>query len=379
MLPDLDEAKPDEVVDAWRETVTRGARLVCFAPLVALALAPVAVFCRPALMILALWHGYGIWRLTVHGAPSATSRLSVWRWVLRVLALAGVLLITLDYEVYRALLIATSAAYLAYLSELLPALGLQPRKSLRHAALGAASCCAVVAGDLLLRRWLNGSWGAAPGHCVAALALPLGVLAWLEVDRVREPGADTDPKEPEEHSFPVRSWAQKVSQIVIPFSLGAGVVIMSVMVGFWAAWQRADLEPGTVTAMALFILLCVDGAILLLLRKRSRQTLRRTVVGAALTHVPLWWFFVFPTQFAASEWKRSPEASKLRSDMAEDLIYSRVLLGKTRSEVVELLGSRGSYSGPDEESYSLRSHLCKGFLVRYDGETAVAADFFWCG
>jgi hypothetical protein len=349
-----------------------------------LGLAPIAIFFRTTLVILALWHGYAIWRFTASGAPSATSRLCVWRWMLRGLALAGVVLITLDYEGYRALLIATIAAYLAYLSELLPALGLAPRKVLRPAALGAASCCAVVAlWNLLLRPWANAvGWGATPGHCLSVLALPLGLLAWLEVDRVRAPGVE-EPQDPEPYWFPIRAWALKVRRVAIAFgiafSLGVGVVFISVVVGFWAAWEHADMEPGAFGSAALFSLLCVNGAVLLVLRKRSRQTLRQAVVGAALTHIPLWWLFVFPTQFDASEWKRSPERSELRSDMAQDLIYSRVLLGKTRSQVVGLLGSAGSYHGPDQELYSLRRHFCKGFLVRFDGGTAVEADFFLCG
>jgi len=378
MLPELDKAELDEAVNGWRDTVTGGARSVCFAPLVALGLGPVAVFFRPALVMLALWHGYGIWRLTARPAPSLTARLGAGRWVLRVLAVTGVILVTLDYEGYRALLIATSAAYLAYLSELLPALGVQPRKSLLRAALGAALCCAVVAGELLLRRWLRGSWGANPGHWVSALALPLALLAWLEVDRLRAPGAETAPREPDEPWFPVRAWARKLHQVFIPLILGAAIAFISVVMGSWIAWNHFDMEPGAFTSATLFTLLCVDGAIVLLLRKRSRQTLRRAVVGAALTHVPLWWFFVFPTQFDASEWKRLHEGSELRTDMAEDLIYSRVLLGKTRSELVELLGAPGLYNGPSRELYSLGGHPCRGFVIRFEGETAAAADFFLC-
>jgi hypothetical protein len=107
--------------------------------------------------------------------------------------------------------------------------------------------------------------------------------------------------------------------------------------------------------------------------------LRRAVVGAGLTHISIWWILVFPTQFDAGAWKRSPRESEVRSAMAEDLIYSRVLLGKTRSEVVELLGSPGSYSGPGKQFYGLSGHLCEGFVVEFDDEKAVAADFFWCG
>ena len=84
-------------------------------------------------------------------------------------------------------------------------------------------------------------------------------------------------------------------------------------------------------------------------------------------------------QFDAVAWKGSSGGSATRSDMAEDLIYSRVLLGKTRSEVVELLGSPGSYRGPNKEFHGLDGHLCEGFLISFDGETAVDADFFWCG
>jgi hypothetical protein len=236
---------------------------------------------------------------------------------------------------------------------------------------------------VLLRPWVNAvSWAAIPGHGLSAVALPLGLVAWLEVDRVRAPGVEVDPQDPEHYWFPLRAWALKARQVVIPlgitFTLGVGVVFISLVVGSWVAWEHADMEPGALSSAALFSLLCVNGAILLVLRKRSRQTLRRAVVGAALTHIPLWWLFVFPTQFDATEWKRSLERSELRSDMAEDLIYSRVLLGKTRSQVLELLGTAGSYSGPDQQFYSLRSHTCKGFLVRFDGGTAVEADFFRC-
>jgi len=48
----------DEPVNAWRESVTRGARSLCFSPLVALGLAPIAIFFRTTLVILALCNVY---------------------------------------------------------------------------------------------------------------------------------------------------------------------------------------------------------------------------------------------------------------------------------------------------------------------------------
>jgi hypothetical protein len=367
------------VVNAWRETVTRGARWLGFLPLVALGVAPVAVFFRPALLMLVLWHGYAAWRFTTSGAPAATSHfnLGLSRWGLRGFAGAGVVLVTLSYEGYRALLIATVAAYLAYLAELSPEFGLSPRRRLRGAALGAAVLCVFVTGDLLLRRWVHGiGWATLPGHGLSALALPFGLLAWLEVDRVRAPGVEAGP---EGNPSPIRAWALKASTVVLPFSFGALVVVGSATGGFWVAWSYLDMEPGEVSSAILSSLLCVNGVILWVLRKRSRQTLRRVVAGVGFTHIPLWWFLVFPTQFDAGAWKGSPRASATRSDMAEDLIYSRVLLGKTRLQVVELLGSPGSYRGSNKEFYGLDGHLCEGFLIRFDGGTAVDADFFWCG
>jgi hypothetical protein len=366
-------------VNAWRDTVTRGARLVCIAPLIALGVAPVAVFFRPALVIFALWHGYGIWRLTAGGAPLATRRLNVCRWVLRALGVAGVVLVTLDYEGYRALLIATAAAYLLYLSELLPALGLSPKKHLRFAAAGGAFCCALALLDLMLRRGLNAvTWGAIPGYCLSGLALPIGLLAWLELDRLRPSRADAQPGQPEPR------WSLKVRQIVtfsVAFSIGFASVVISLVGGVWVAWQQADVEPGDIDSAGSFILLCIAGLLHLVLRKLNRQTLRVAVLALALALTPLWWWFTFPTQFDAREWKRSNGESQLRSDMAQDLIYSRILLGKTRLEVVELLGAPGSYArvaGADKEFYSLASHLCKGFVIRFAGGKAVEANFYWC-
>jgi hypothetical protein len=344
-----------------------------------LGVAPVAVFFRSALVMLVLWHGYAAWRFTASGAQSATSHLSLGlcRWVLRAFASAGVALVTLSYEGYRALLIATIAAYLAYLAELSPEFGLSPRRKLRVAALGAAVLGVLVTGDLLVRRWVNGvGWGTTPGHCLSALALPLGLFAWLEVDRVRATGVEA---EPEAYPLSIRAWALKVSEVVFPFSLGVLVVVASAVGGSWVAWSHLDMEPGEVSSAILLSLLCVNGIILWILRTRSRQTLRRAVAGAGLTHIPVWWLLVFPTQFDAGAWKDSSRASATRSDMAEDLIYSRVLLGRTRSEVVELLGSPGSYRGSNKAFHGLDAHLCEGLLITFEGETAVDADFFWCG
>jgi hypothetical protein len=372
-------------VNDWRTTVERGARSLYFAPLVALALAPVAVFFRAALVVLALWHGYCVWRFTAGDAQSVTPRLGHWRWALRTLALAGAVLITLDYEAYRALLIATVAAYLAYLSELLPTLGLSPPKALRPAALGALLCCALVAGELMLRRSVSSAgWGTTPGNCLSALAVPLGLLAWFQVARVRTPDLEAEPNAaPAAYASPIRAWARKVREVVIPFgiafSLGVGVVLISFVGGATIAFIYADLDPGVIRAAASFCLLCVDGWLLLALRKCKRQTLRRTVVATGLTHVPLWWFLVFPTQFQSGAWKRSPVGSETRSDMAEDLIYSRVLLGKTHTEVVELVGpSRGYGTPPNVEHYSLGDRPCRGFEIEFHGETVSQAYFWLC-
>lgn len=363
-------------MSAWREAVTRGARLVCFSPLVALGIAPFAVFFRSALLILALWHAHGVWRFTTSGAPSATPRLGLWRWLLRALALAGVVLITLSYDGYRALLIATVAVYLAYLSELLPALELTPRKGLRPAALAALFCCALVAGELLLQRWTNRAGWDVAGHWLSALALPLALLAWIEVDRVRTPRVEPKPVAP---WFPVRAWLLRASELIIPFSLGVAVVLASVVGGLASIWSSdPDITPGDMRSGILFALLCLNGSILLVLRKRTRETLRRVVVGAGITHIPVWWLLVFPTQFDASAWKSSGSGSNQQDDMAEDLVYSRVLLGKTRAEVVELLGSPGSYRGSDHQFYGLKRSTCKGFLITFDGQTATKADFYWC-
>lgn len=370
------------LAEPWREAVTRGARLVSLSPLVALGIAPFAVFFRPVLMILALWHAYAVWRFTTSGAPTATPRLELWRWLLRALALAGVVLITLSYDGYRALLIATVAVYFAYLAELLPGLGLPPRRRLRPAALAAVFCCALVAGNLLLRRWTNGAGWDLRGHLLSALALPLGLLAWLEIDRVRapvvEPKADTP-------WFPVRAWALQASQLIIPFglsfSLGVVVVLASVVGGLASLWSGdPELTPGDMRSVIAFALLCLNGSIFLILRKRTPATLRWVVVGAGITHIPVWWLLVFPTQFDVSAWKSAGRGSSQQDDMAEDLVYSRVLLGKTRSEVVELLGSPGSYRGPGRQFYELNRGTCKGFMITFDGpaETASKADFFWC-
>jgi hypothetical protein len=375
---------PDRKYD-WRKTVGRGARSLYLTPLVALVVGPVAVPFRWALVALALWHAYGVWRFTAGDAPSATLRLG--RWALRATALAGVALITLDYEGYRALLIATVAAYLAYLSELLPALGLSSRRALRPAALGAVVCAALVAADLALRRWVNGAdWGTMPGHCLALLAVPLGLLAWLEVSRVRAPGLEAKSKAAPAHWFPVRAWALKLRVNVLTFSIafgtGAGVALLSLIGGFILAWEEAGGDPGVLRYATLFGMLCLDGALLLVLRKCRRQTLRRAVIGAGLTHIPLWWLLVFPTQFDASAWHRSPAGSQTRSDMAEDLIYSRALLGKTRAEVVDLIGSPDEYraygSPADAAFYSLRGHACKGFVVRFEREKVDRAELWFC-
>lgn len=365
----------------WRTTVERGARWLCMTPLVALALAPVAVFFRVALVVLALWHGYGVWLFTAGDAPSSALRFERWRWALRTLALAGVVLVTLHYEGYRALLIATVAAYLAYLSELLPALGHSSRRALRPAAWGAALCCALVTGDLVLRRWVSwAGWGTAPGSSLAALAVPLGLLAWVEVARVGEPGLEAESQaEPAVSWSPVRAWALNVSVVLIPFSLGVAAVVLGLIGGFTVAWEYAALDPGVLRSAASFCLLCLNGALLLVLRKCRRRTLRRAVVGAGLSHIPLWWWLVFPTQFEPSAWKRAPPGSETRGDMAEDLVYSGVLLGKTRAEVVELIGpSRGYGAPPGGEHYSLGHGPCRGFEVVFDGSTVSQARFWMC-
>jgi hypothetical protein len=286
--------------------------------------------------------------------------------------------VRLSYEGYRALLIATVAAYLVYLIELLPALGLTPRKSLRAAALSTACCGVLVVCDLVLRRGLGWTgWGASPGNWLSALTVPFGFLAWLEVDRVRAPGVEA---EPAWQWSPIRAFALKVSTLVIPVSLGLGVAFVSALAGAYLAWDYADMEPGMLRAGVLFVLLCINGAFVLVLRKRSRQTLRRAVVGAALTHIPLWWFLVFPTQFQASDWKRWPEGSEMRSDMAEDLVYSRALLDKTPSEVVELLGPPAGYSPltSDTEYYPLHGRPCKGFVIYFDRGGVVRTRFWMC-
>jgi hypothetical protein len=370
------------LAEPWREAITRGARLVSLSPLVALGIAPFAVFFRSVLLILALWHAYAVWRFTTGGAPTATPRLGLWRWLLRALALAGVVLITLSYDSYRALLIATAAVYLAYLAELLPALGLSPRKRLRPAALAAVFCFALVAGNLLLRRWTNGAGWDLRGHLLSALALPFGLLAWLEVDRVRAPVVETKADAP---WFPLRAWALQASQHIVPFgvsfSLGVVVVFASVAGGLASLW-RADpeLTPGDMRSVISFALLCFNGSILLVLRKRNPETLRRAVVGAGISHIPVWWLLVFPTQFDANAWKSTGPGSSQQDDMAEDLVYSRVLLGKTRSEIVQVLGLPGSYWGPRRQFYELNRGTCKGFMITFDerAETASKADFFWC-
>jgi hypothetical protein len=354
--------------------------LLSLAPLVALALAPFGVFFRSFLLAFALFHLYGVWRFTTGDAPAAASRLRLWAWLLRALALAGVATITFSYEGYRALLIANVAVYLAYLLDLAPALGLPPRKGLGWAAVLASSCCVLVVAALAVRRWSNwSSAGSVAVNLLSALAVPLGALAWLEVDRARTPGVGDEPQWRWD-SF--RSVALALGGILVPFALGAGVAALSVVAGFWFDWAHADMEPGVLRGAMLFCLLCMDCAFLLVMSRWKRGTWRRAIVGAALMQVPVWWLGVFPTQFDSSKWQRSPVGSQQRSDMAEDLIYTRTLLGKTRAEVREMLGPPEPYLPVEPRDwmayYSLGGRPCSGFLIAFDHSSVVRADFYFC-
>lgn len=372
-------------MSSWRERVSRGARALCLGPLVGLVVAPFAVFFRPALVGFALWHCYWVFRFTASEPQSAASPRSVRRWVLRLLAVAGVFLITLSYDGYRVLAVATVAAYLAYLSELLPALGVSPWKGLRPAAWGALLCSALLAGNLLLRPVIGLEWETIFRRGLSALAVPLGLLAWFELSRVAEPGREAESVS----ARSPRGWALEPIKLVVSCVLAAGFALFSAFAGFWFAWQGADLDPGALRATVLGILLCVDGAVALVLRGRSRRTVRRWVVSAGLSHIPLVWFLVFPTQFDARAWKLSPEDSQTRADMVQDLVHSRVLLGKTRSEMAELLGPPYEYphgarqmrdgkQSKDLECYLLPKGPCRAFVIEFAGGRAVDSWFWMC-
>lgn len=374
------QTRPATSTLPWRDSVIRAARMLYLSPLVALALAPAAVFFRGLLVILALWHGAWAWQLTARAEQPLTSRLVRSGWILRALGLAGIGVITLDYDGYRALLLATVAAYLVYVSALLSALGLPAQRALRPAAWGAALSCALVTIELVLRRSAGVAWGTMPGHCLSAIGVPLGILAWLELQRIGSLGPKPERKaESAALSSATRAWAMKVAEVVIPVCVGAGVALVALLAGFWVAWEHADLEPGVLRSAALFALFCANGALLLVLRRWGPGALRRAIAGAALTHVPLCWLLEFPTQFNAPAWKRAAADSPERSEMAEDLVYSRVLIGKTRGQVADLLGpSRGYGTPPDHEHYALRSHDCRGIDIAFDGTTVSRAHLILC-
>ena len=370
-----------------REQFIRGGRWLVFAPVLWFATAPVAVFAHtPLVLACAMFRLCAIWLFTTpHGAEPLPRR-ACWAWLLRALALAEVAVVAVSWVGYLTLLLAELSACLGYVACLVSVPGRsRRRRALNQMALGAALCCSVVLGGLLAPDWLG-----LPASAAACLAVPLAIAAWLSIgDLCWAAEAERDPLIDDlAWRAALRRPPSLINRRVFLLAAGVAVTAGGACSGLALAYGLG-FDPGTTSALVSFSVTAANAVYLLAfgaLVGWNWRRLRWAAAACSVFQVPIVWLCVFRPQFDADRWQASAEpmlangerlgVAYAASEMAEDIVYSRLVIGKTRAEVQGLLGLPSTAG--DTFSYWLRGNACRGFNVSFRGGRCSDVQLFNC-
>lgn len=373
---------------AWLAVVMRGAHGLVWSPVAWLAVTPVAVvFHRPAVVAAALFQLLGTWLLTWRREAPPEPALARLAWLLRALSLSAVPMVYASSLGYRALLLAELAARGFYLSRLAPRLG-KPRsaKYFVASAVGCAASAALLGGDLAWRVFTHAltldPWTT---RLVGMSAVPFAVGGWLLL-------AELVARRPE---LGQRAWWEYGFGVVLDLGFGCVLAFGSGLAGFTVSWSSADGDPGVRRGAMALCLLAGMGAFLAIhfAIHRNHARLRRALAVCALVQVPFIWTLLFRPEFSSERWKRfARENGACDGSMAEDLAYSAIVIGKTRTQVEQLLGPPRTWLNLDSRVqaqkpkatasrffYDLkRGEPCQGLNVMFERGVASETELVVC-
>ena len=370
----------------WLAAVVRGGRYLVWAPAVWFALTPLAVFWhRPVVVAVALFQLFGTWLVTWRSKAPLDPGLGRLAWLLRGIALSGVPVVYASSLGYRALLLAELAVRGLYLSRLAPRLG-KPSwaKLFVWSGGGCAVSAALLSGDLAWRVFTHAltldPWGS---RLVGLSAVPFVAGGWLLLAELMT--THPDPGE--------RVLGEYGLGVVVNLGFASALVVASGVAGF-TMWWLNDGEPGVMRASIALGLLIGTGTFLGLpfAIGRNHARLRRAIAVYALVQAPLFWTLLFRPEFSSERWKRfARENGACDGSMAEDLVYSPILIGKTRPQVEQLLGppamalglGGAEWANPEPPRVFLRYDFrderpCRGLDVMFEQDVVSETQFFLC-
>jgi hypothetical protein len=365
-------------------TRTLGARWLFASAILWFLLAPFAVWAHvPMVLAGAAFQSLGTWLFAARDRDDPRPYPARWALALRALAVLEVAVVATSTLAYRAILIADVAVRFGYMARIGPDPEPSRRRTLNGMALVCSVCFALASGDWLAHRAIGPqhSW-LPPAASFAALAqaiwgwMILGEIGWERA----APHRDPPPSEALLGSTTRRA-ALSVAGSMGDLARGAALTALGLFFGFAFAFDYTDLDPGRLD-IALATGLLVASAIGLMIHaaavRGNRVRITRALAACALFQVPFMWSFLFRPQFDAKVWKSSHVEGRYEAgEMAEDLVYSRMLLSKTRSEVEEILGP--PTSGSQVMGYNLsHSFGCRGFNVLFRGDRCTDVVFYGC-
>jgi hypothetical protein len=372
----------------WLAAVVRGGRYLVWAPAVWFAVTPLAVvWHRPMVVAAALFQLFGTWLVTWRSKAPLDPGLGRLGWLLRGIALSGVPVVYASSLGYRALLLMELAVRAFYFSRLAPRLG---KPSWAKLFLWSAGGCAVgavlLSVDLAWRVFTHAltldPWGS---RLVGLSAVPFVAGGWLLLAELVATQSDTGE----------RPWWEYGLGVVVNLGLASALVVASGVGGFTISWLN-DGEPGVMRCAIALCLLIGTGTFLGLpfAIRPNHARLRRGIAVYALVQAPLIWTLLFRPEFSSERWKRfARENGGCDGSMAEDLVYSPIVIGKTRPQVKQLLGpptmelglgpGGTEWANPKPPRVFLRYNFrderpCRGLDVMFEQDVVSETQFFLC-